>query len=88
MRTTEAYEAIIDAGFSHSRVVAGVLTDESNGGGFVDLETLGSTVTRLRERYDDFGGVMGWEYFNSVAGGEQRAYEWSVVISKYLGRIE
>ncbi|KAI9926033.1 hypothetical protein ASPWEDRAFT_169900 [Aspergillus wentii DTO 134E9] len=88
MATTQDYEAIVDAGFHPSRVVAGVLTNEANGGDFVDLETVGRTVRALRAKYPDFGGVMGWEYFNSVSGGEERPYEWSVEISKYLNWMQ
>ena len=27
--------------------------------------------------WGNFGGVMGWEYFNSVAGEEGRPWEWA-----------
>lgn len=67
--TTQWYDAIIAAGWSPSRVVMGVVTNPGNGAGHIPIAKLTDNCARLREKYKDvgggFGGVMGWEYFNS-----------------------
>lgn len=51
-------------------MVAGTLTNPANcGSGYVPMDTLTSTVSQLSKEYGDFGGVAGWEYFNSDPGG-------------------
>ncbi|KAF2847510.1 glycoside hydrolase family 18 protein [Plenodomus tracheiphilus IPT5] len=67
--TTAWYDAIISAGWHPSRVVLGVVTNPGNGAGHVSIARLRDTCARLRHKYNGigggFGGVMGWEYFNS-----------------------
>jgi len=50
-----------------------VLTNPGNGAsGYVPLERLKSVVDGLWGRYGaEFGGVMGWEYFNAGLGEEE-----------------
>jgi hypothetical protein len=59
--TTQWYDAIVAAGWAPERVVLGVVTNPGNG--------LANVCARLRNKYEGvgngFGGVMGWEYFNS-----------------------
>lgn len=63
------YDAIIAAGWKPEKVVLGVVTNPGNGAGHVNVKTLRDVCARLREKYKSvgkgFGGVMGWEYFNS-----------------------
>lgn len=67
--TTQWYDAIIAAGWKPEKIVLGVVTNPGNGAGHVSVERLRNNCARLREKYKDvgkgFGGVMGWEYFNS-----------------------
>ncbi|CAI6331823.1 unnamed protein product [Periconia digitata] len=63
--TTQWYDTIIAAGWSPNRVVMGVVTNPGNGAGHVPIEKLRDNCTRLRSKYSNFGGVMGWEYFNA-----------------------
>ncbi|KAF1953689.1 Pkinase-domain-containing protein [Byssothecium circinans] len=67
--TTQWYDAIISAGWSPNKVVMGVVTNPGNGAGHIPIEKLRDNCARLREKYKNigggFGGVMGWEYFNS-----------------------
>lgn len=67
--STQWYDAIVAAGWSPSKVVMGVVTNPGNGAGHVGIEKLRDVCARLRDKYRDvgggFGGVMGWEYFNS-----------------------
>lgn len=67
--TTAWYDAIIAAGWRPEKVVLGVVTNPGNGAGHVPVKRLRDVCTLLREKYKNvglgFGGVMGWEYFNS-----------------------
>jgi hypothetical protein len=67
--STRWYDAIIAAGWSPSKVVMGVVTNPGNGAGHIPISKLSDNVARLRAKYRNtgggFGGVMGWEYFNS-----------------------
>ena len=68
------YDAIIAAGWKPSKIVLGVVTNPGNGAGHVPVSKLTHVCALLREKYKTvgrgFGGVMGWEYFNS---GEDEA---------------
>ena len=72
------YDAILRQGWRPERVVVGALTSPGNGNGFINTEELQRTVTALSQFYTNFGGVMGWEYFNSQPGGEGRPWMWAV----------
>lgn len=72
------YDAILRQGWKPEKVVVGVLTNPGNGHGFVEMGELKRTVTALAQFYPRFGGVMGWEYFNSSPGGEIRPWEWAM----------
>lgn len=71
------YEAILTMGWPAEKVVAGVLTNKGNGHGWVEEEQLADTVTTLLEKHANFGGVMGWEYFNSVWANEEGEAPWA-----------
>lgn len=86
MGSTSSYDAVIARGLIPAeKVVAGTLTDPSNGGsGYVDLSTLKSTIGALRSKHSGFGGVMGWEYFNSQPGGVAEPWRWAAEVSSAL----
>lgn len=63
---TSGYDSVMGNGFSASRVVAGTVTNPSNCSGYVDPGTLAGTVRSLVGEHPDFGGVAGWEYYDSV----------------------
>ena len=78
------YNAILGRGWPPEKVVVGVLTHPGHGHGFIALEELKRTVRALMQFVPSFGGVMGWEYFNSVAGDEGRPWEWSEAVGKIM----
>ena len=80
------YDEILCRGWRPEKVVAGVLTHPSSGHGWVDLGTLQRTLMALKMLYPRFGGVMGWEYFNSKPGDCDRPWEWAEMMSKALSR--
>ncbi|KAK7421324.1 hypothetical protein QQX98_002218 [Neonectria punicea] len=78
------YDFIIRKGWPPEKVVVGLVTNPANGGGFVPWNPLGIVLTTLRARHTKFGGVMGWEYFNSLPGGTDRPWEWAQEMTKLL----
>ena len=74
--TSEDYERILDRGWPPEKVILGVVTNPGNGSGWVPDEVLGQTLTTLTVRYPGFGGIMGWEYFNSITATEPQGRPW------------
>jgi chitinase len=83
LSNTSGYDGVINHGVvPASKVVAGTLTNAANcGSGYVPMDTLKSTVSTLSSRYADFGGVAGWEYFNSDPGGTAAPWQWAANMS-------
>ncbi|KAK4696209.1 hypothetical protein P7C71_g1676, partial [Lecanoromycetidae sp. Uapishka_2] len=71
------YDAILRQGWKPEKVVVGVLTNPGLGHGYIELENLKRTLAALTQFYPGFGGVMGWEYFNSKPGDERAPWEWA-----------
>jgi chitinase len=80
------YAAIVAQGWSPARVVYGLLTNPGNGSqGYVPREKIGQVLAMLVEQFPNFGGVMGWEYFNSMPGQRERPWEWAAEMSLSMG---
>jgi chitinase len=78
MANTTGYDNIINRGvFTPNKVVTGVVTNSANCGGYVALPTLKNTLAALVAKYPNFGGVDGWEYFNSDPGGTAAPWQWA-----------
>lgn len=78
MANTNGYDNIINRGvFPPRKVVTGVVTNSANCAGYVPLATLKNTLGQLVAKYPDFGGVDGWEYFNSDPGGTAAPWQWA-----------
>lgn len=76
------YAAIISQGWSPHRVVYGLLTNPGNGSqGYVPREKIGPVLGLLVERFPNFGGVMGWEYFNAMPGQREKPWQWAAEMS-------
>ncbi|KAH8879612.1 glycoside hydrolase family 18 protein [Thozetella sp. PMI_491] len=71
------YEMILMKGWPAEKVVIGLVTNPENGPGFVPWHVLGNVLPLILGRHPRFGGVMGWEYFNSLPGGRERPWEWA-----------
>ena len=71
------YEMLLAKGWPAEKIVLGMVTNPENGAGWVPWEMLGAVLLGLRSRYARFGGVMGWEYFNSLPAGKERPWEWA-----------
>ncbi|TQV95596.1 hypothetical protein V2A60_000780 [Cordyceps javanica] len=71
------YDMMLRKGWAPDRLVVGLVTNPANGTGFVAWESLQQTLAILRRRPHNFGGIMGWEYFNSLPGDRDRPWEWA-----------
>ncbi|KAJ0120792.1 chitinase 3 [Diaporthe amygdali] len=78
------YERVVKAGWDPKDIVAGQLTSPVNGGGFTSIADLNQTVIALKEEYGVIGGIMGWEYFNSVPGGTAAPWQWAQEMTEIL----
>ncbi|KFY84924.1 hypothetical protein V500_08874, partial [Pseudogymnoascus sp. VKM F-4518 (FW-2643)] len=64
----------------------GVVTNGGNGAGFVEMGVLAETLMGVSEWLGSgWGGVMGWEYFNALPGGNESPWEWAEVVGGLLG---
>ena len=80
------YALIIQERWAPQKVVLGMLTNPKNGSqGYVTLETMGPVLALLLEQFPDFGGVMGWEYFNSLPGGQEKPWQWAAGMALTMG---
>jgi len=87
LATTNDYNSVVHTGgpFTGSRVVAGTVTNPANCSGYVQPTTLASTISSLASQHADFGGVAGWEYFNSIAVGGTGPQSWYQNVKNAMG---
>jgi len=50
------------------------------------MDVLESVLWLLKMKYPDFGGAMGWEYFNSLPGCEKGPWEWAQAVGSMLNK--
>jgi hypothetical protein len=81
---TWMYDEMLRKGWNPEKLVVGVVTNPANGSGFVSWEMLSAILGILNRRHQNFGGVMGWEYFNSLPGDASRPWEWAYHMSSLL----
>jgi len=82
--STADYEDIIDDGFPAEKVVMGLLTSPDNGNGYVGLDKQAPVLESLVAENPSFGGVAGWEYFNSLPGGKSAPYKWASWMAEHI----
>jgi chitinase len=75
MASTEGFEEIMGHGWPPERIVIGLVTNPGNGPGWVADEPLRKALTALKKKYPKLGGVMGWEYFNSITESQPQEGE-------------
>lgn len=84
LSSTSDYEAAINNGFPADKVVAGMLGNPNDGGGYVDVNQVALTVKQLVKKYPTFGGVFSWEYFDTLPGGTTNPEQWSQLMDQSL----
>jgi len=84
--STDDYDRVVDRDLIPAdKIVAGTLTAPGNGGSdYVELDALKTTVRKLASDHRNFGGVMGWEYFNSEPGGTAEPWRWAAEVSSAM----
>jgi len=95
---TRFYEALVTAGWNPRKLVLGVVTNPGNGAGHVPLAKLQDVVKTLSSKYgSQFGGVMGWEYFNAYRDKDILAkrrpegpepWMWPFELAHALGKLD
>jgi hypothetical protein len=84
---TSGYDAIVNRGLiPPQKLVAGAVTNPGNGSGYVDVTTLSNVLKSLVAEHQDFGGVDGWEYFNSLPGNTTSPWQWAGTMASAQGR--
>jgi len=71
--------------FPPEKIVAGMIANPQDGGGYVDISTVAKTVKQLVAKYPKFGGVAAWEYFNALPGGIPDPVKWGAIMAKAMG---
>lgn len=66
MASTAGFEEIMGHGWPAEKIVIGLVTNPANCRGWIADEPLRKALREIKKRYPKLGGVMGWEYFNSV----------------------
>ena len=81
-------DLIYASGWPANKVVVGIVTNPANGSGWVSFETLQKTIRAVMAKHKDFGGIMGWEYFNSLGEKEEAGepWKWAKAVSSILGK--
>ncbi|PNY26664.1 Chitinase 1 [Tolypocladium capitatum] len=77
LSNTDMYDLMLQKGWDPEKIVVGLVTNPANGRGFVPWHMLSVVLSILKRRHQTFGGVMGWEYFNSLPGDTERPWEWA-----------
>ncbi|KAJ7623490.1 endo-beta-N-acetylglucosaminidase [Roridomyces roridus] len=65
-----------------SRLIATTLTTPDAGAGFIPIDEVVDSIKTLSAMQDfNFGGVAGWEYYESLPGGPDQPQEWAQIMS-------
>ncbi|KAF1992054.1 glycoside hydrolase family 18 protein, partial [Aulographum hederae CBS 113979] len=76
----KCYEGIVKNGFAAEKVIMGVPSSpySTSCNGWIPWGKLEKTVRALKREFGGkFGGVFGWEYFDSEPGGQTAPWEWA-----------
>lgn len=88
LASTSDYDSAINNGFPPDKVVAGMLGNSGDGGGYTDMSEVAKTIKLLTSKYPSFGGVFCWEYFNTLPGGTSHPEQWSELMTLQMQNIQ
>ncbi|HWS85023.1 MAG TPA: glycosyl hydrolase family 18 protein [Ktedonobacteraceae bacterium] len=88
LASTSDYDSAISNGFPPDKVVAGMLGNLHDGGGYVEMNQVAKTVKQLARKYTNFGGVFSWEYFDTLPGGTSNPGQWSQLMIQAMGSTQ
>jgi len=76
-------------GLDPSRLVATTVTNPADAFGFFDISEIQQSIVDLASmQHFSFGGVAGWEYWNSLPGGSNQPYLWAQIMAKTMKDIK
>ncbi|KAI9481824.1 hypothetical protein LPJ78_002158 [Coemansia sp. RSA 989] len=81
---TNMYDLMVSVGWNPEKIVIGMLTNPTNGKGFLPWSNFSPVLASIRSKNQRFGGVMGWEYFNSLPGDVHEPWEWAMQMTNLL----
>ncbi|POS88358.1 hypothetical protein EPUL_000101 [Erysiphe pulchra] len=84
MSNTNNFDQIMAHGYPANKIVIGLVTNPKNGNGWISHDVLQEVLINLKARYPNFGGIMGWEYFNSLPGGCKTPWKWAANMTHYI----
>ncbi|KAI9728891.1 MAG: hypothetical protein M1834_007149 [Cirrosporium novae-zelandiae] len=86
-RNRVSYANIARRGWPLHKVILGRSTNPETHG-YTSIDDLDQILAKIANDIPDshlnFGGVMGWEYFNSMPGGTDRPWEWASSVSSLI----
>lgn len=82
--STSSYDSVIGAGWDPSRIVLGVLTSANAGSPWESLSILSNTISSLKAKYANFGGIFGWEYGLAGQSDGETPVQWTASIGSDL----
>ena len=76
----DSYQKIINNGYPSNKIVFGMISSQFDQNNFNEALNV---IEKIKEKYNDFGGVFNWEYFNSPPNTNQPIL-WSEEIGEIL----
>ena len=80
--TPDNYDITIKNGYKPSKIVMGMLSGQFSSSNFNKCL---DTIVEIKDKYNDFGGVFVWEYFN--APPSKNSADWAILINAVINKI-
>ena len=71
------FDSIVKNGYPKEQIVMGMISSQNVNNNINEIE-------KIIEKYDNFGGVFNWEYFDSPPGAPSRPDVWSEIMNYLL----
>jgi hypothetical protein len=83
-----SYDAMVARGWDPRRIVLGTVASAEHGAGYVRPDVLARTLRRHVDVYgDDFGGLMGWEYWHAGHDAGWAPWRWVATMGEAMRKI-
>ncbi len=77
--TIDSYNMVIDNGYDPSKIVIGMMSEQFYPTNFVKCL---NTIIEIKKKYNNFGGVFVWEFFNAPPG--KNPIDWAILINAVM----
>ena len=78
-----AYQQVIETGWDPSRIVLGLTTDNTDSS-WQPIATYQATASTLKSKVDNFGGIVGYDYWNAGSSDKIPRWQWVEDIGQAL----